>query len=183
MRRQLRAFHSEQERAALYASRYQHGQWEEHRHRVRHTAALLREMNPQSVADLSCGDGAVVVQAQLTCPAYLGDVTPGWPVTGPIEETIWGCPPVDVFVCSETLEHVEDPEGLLHAIWKRSRRLLLTTPNEETADKGNPEHYWGWGINDLAVMIGDAGWTQAVSELYVPPVMVPYYSYQVWWCE
>lgn len=180
---QLRSFYSPGERAALYASTYRHDKWEEHKFRVAYTAQLLREMKPESVADLSCGDGAVIAQAELLCPAYLGDIAPGWQFTGPIEETILACPAVDVFVCSETLEHVENPDALLRAIRGKARRLLLTTPDGETRND-NPEHYWGWDLSDLALMMGDAGWVPEVpAERYVPPVLFPYYAYQVWRCR
>ena len=182
MKRQLRLFYSPEARAALYASTYQHEKWEDHRHRVAHTAQLLKEMNPLSVADLSCGDGAIVAQAGLGCPVYLGDITPGHQFTGPIEDTVITCPEVDVFVCSETLEHVESPEWVLHVIRTKARRLLLSTPHGE-ADDRNPEHYWGWDRDDLALMLDDAGWNTVEVELYTPPVSFAYYTFQIWRCS
>jgi hypothetical protein len=183
---QLRPFNSPEQRAELYAAPYKHQQWEQHVLRVAHTAEILREMRPASVADLSCGDGAVVAQAELACPAFLGDITPGWPFTGPIEETVSLIPEVDVFVCSETLEHVVDPDGLLQAIRAVAARLLLTTPEGETwpvrTEWGNPEHYWGWGLDDVETMLGNAGWTPETEPETYKPVPRPYYSYQIWRC-
>jgi hypothetical protein len=183
VRAQLRPFYTPEQRAVLYGSTYRHEKWEDHRHRVAHTAGVLAGMEPASVADLSCGDGAVVAQAKLTCRVVLGDITPGWDVAGPVEETIALIKPVDVFVCSETLEHVQDPDGLLRAIRAVAKRLLLTTPDGETGSE-NPEHYWGWNRDDLAPMMEAAGWAPEVpAEQYVPPVPNPYYAFQVWRCR
>jgi hypothetical protein len=177
---QLRPFYSPEQRSALYRTRYDHCRWDDHYHRVAHTAALLAGMQPGSAADLSCGDGAIT--AGLTCPLYLGDITPGWPLCGPIEDTIGQIPQVDVFVCSETLEHVENPGGLLAAIRGKASRLLLSTPDGE-ADAENPEHYWGWDVADLDRMLAAAGWGRRESERYVPPVLDPYYTFQIWRCR
>lgn len=185
---QLRPFYSPEQRAALYSAPYKHAKWPEHKFRVAHTAQALREMNPASVADLSCGDGAVVGQAGLSCPVILGDITPGHSFTGPIEETVSLIPGVDVFVCSETLEHVQDPDALLRAIRVTAARLLLTTPDGEThpakPEWGNHEHYWGWDTDELASMLEAAGWEPEVPvEVYAPPVDRPYYAYQIWRCK
>ncbi len=181
-RMQLRGFYAPEQLTQVYAGRYLHDKWPDHRLRVAYTAQLLREMNPESVADLSCGDAAVVTQAKLACPVHLGDITPGWSYTGPVEETILEIPPVDVFVCSETLEHVENPDGLLQLIRGKARRLLLTTPDGES-DSRNPEHYWGWTADDVKLMLADAGWEPEHFEHYTPPVPAPYYVFQVWGCR
>lgn len=178
---QLRPFYTERQRAQLYAGRYEHEKWNDHKLRVAHTADILRGMQPESIADLSCGDGAIVALAD-SGPAVLGDITPGWHLAGPIEETIEQCPEVDVFVCSETLEHVENPDKVLRAIRVKARRMLLSTPENEM-DSRNPEHYWGWNHDDLALMLRDAGWVKNELELYVPPVAFPYYTFQIWKCQ
>jgi hypothetical protein len=181
-RRQLRPFYTTQERAEIYRNRYNHGAWNDHVLRVSHLAEILREMQPSSVADLSCGDGAVLLGAELSCALFFGDITPGWQFTGPMEETLFRCPPVDVFVLSEILEHLEDPEGTLAAVRGRARRLLLSTPDGELND-ANPEHYWTWQREDLRPMLADAGWTpDSEPELYTPSFPA-YYAFQIWTCS
>jgi hypothetical protein len=64
---------------------------------------------------------------------------------------------VDVFVLSETLEHVERPAELLAAIRKKARHLLLSTPLAEFDDR-NPEHYWGWDKAGIRELLDVAGW-------------------------
>lgn len=178
MRRQLRSFYAQS------PAKYDHTVWQDHVLRVEHSAALLREMNPETVADLSCGDGALVELAGLmdVDRAHLGDLAEGWawPYRGPIEQTIHQIPPVDVFVCTETLEHVEDPDGLLVAIRGKARRLLLSTPVGES-DDSNIEHFWGWDAEDLDEMLAAAGWTERQVDLF-EPFEGAYYTYQVWRC-
>lgn len=178
--RQLRPLRPAEEDARLYAATYDHTRWADHRARVTYTAVILAAMAPASVADLSCGDGAIVGAAGLACPAWLGDLTPGWPYHGPVEQTIMQIPAVDVFVCSETLEHVHDPGGLLALIRGKAARLLLSTPAGEDDDR-NPEHYWGWDTGDLDAMLAAAGWADRTVELFTPPPA--YYTFQIWRCH
>lgn len=181
MRRQLRPFYDPMKLIAVYGRRYDHTQWPDHVLRVEHTAELLQKMQPTSVADLSCGDAAIVNRAGCRRMALLGDYTPGWPYYGPIEHTITEIPPVDVFVCSETIEHVEDPDGLLVAIRGKAKRLLLSTPIGEDNDD-NPEHYWGWDVDDVDRMLAAADWTERQVERYAPSPD-PYYTFQIWTCS
>lgn len=180
MRRQLRPFYTQAELAAVYCAPYNHRSWPDHRARVTRTAEILAEMKPETVADLSCGDGEVVIQAGLRDVAVLGDLAPGWPYRGRIEQTIDSIPDVDVFVLSETLEHVEDPDWLLLAIRGKAQRLLLSTPIGEDHDL-NPQHYWGWDTDDIKEMLADAGWTGDV-EVFEPTPQ-PYYAFQIWRCH
>lgn len=183
MRRQLRPFYTETQLRDLYTRTYDHTRWPDHIERVAHTTAVLDrlagEMGAEAVADLSCGDGAIVGASRHPWQQrILSDIA----ATGtPIEQAIVGLEPVDVFVCSETLEHVEDPDSLLAAIRSKSRALLLTTPADE-ADDSNPEHYWSWGIEDLLVMLTNAGWTNCAVELFTPAT-VDYYTFQIWTCR
>jgi hypothetical protein len=179
VRRQLRPFYSQSDLSLVYCAPYSHRAWPDHVVRVARTAELLAEMAPESVADLSCGDGEVVIQAGLRDGAVLGDMAPGWPHRGPIEQTIQAIPDVDVFVCSETIEHVQDPDALLVAIRGKARRLLLSTPIGEDHDL-NPQHYWGWDVADVEEMLHAAGWAGEV-EVFEPSPN-PYYAYQIWRC-
>jgi hypothetical protein len=105
-----------------------------------------------------------------------GDYT----TTGPIEEALAHQPHVDMFLLSETLEHVEDPDNLLAAIRVVADNLVLTTPCGET-DDGNPEHYWGWDTEALEEMLNESGWRPKSCELFTP-TSVPYYTFQIWTC-
>ena len=181
MIKQLRPFYTPEERAAVYDHQYNHTNWADHIERVQYTAQALHDMEPTSVADLSCGDGAIVQAAFLgDIPITLGDLVPNpaYQYFGPIEETVDHIEYVDVFLLSETLEHVEDPLWLLKKIRERAQRLLLTTPDSEW-DSGNPEHYWGWDQDGIADLLAEAGWENTVSHLWTPQ-SVQHYTFQIW---
>lgn len=182
MRRQLRPFHTPAELAAVYDKPYDHTRWPAHVERVTHTAAVLDThadaTSARTVADMSCGDGAVL--AQSTHPwetVHSGDLT----TTGPLELTIPALPAVDMYVCSETLEHVEDPDLVLRLIRARASHLVLTTPHGETTDD-NPEHYWGWDARGLLKMLHAAGWRNCDGHLFTP-TSSDYYTFQIWTCS
>jgi SAM-dependent methyltransferase len=186
---QLRPFYSDDEEAKLYAEPYDHNRWNDHRERVNYTASLLEELaattHGRSVADLSCGDGGVINAARAVrwSGVYLGDRTarPGLDVAGRIEDTLDGCPEMDLFVCTETLEHVRDPLAVLKGINRVARRgVILSTPLDEEGDD-NPQHYWGWGLEDISGLLDAAGfgdWTNEC-EVWTSPSN-DYYTHQIW---
>lgn len=196
---QIRPFYSEQERAKIYNRTYDHTWWPDHIERVTKTAQLLgdfaRTTGAQTIADLSCGDGAIissVVPLSSDLPwqeIHMGDLVPPRPLTdapvvvcylGPIEKTIEQIPPVDLFLCSETLEHVEDPDALLRSIRDKAQHLLLTTPHGENHAR-NPEHYWSWEREDISDMLWDAGWQHQECQLWTPTYEHPdTYTFQMW---
>lgn len=180
MRRQLRPFYEDDDLYEVYSTQYDHTKWREHCERVRYTASILRQMAPTSIADLSCGDAGIVKTAQLTYMAQLGDITPGWDHRGPLERTIADITPVDVFILSETLEHLRDPDLALRLIRTKVSRLLLTTPIDDE-DDDNWEHYWSWNIDDVGEMLGQAGWVGDVHS-YRPSGADVVHTYQVWRC-
>lgn len=187
--KQLRPFYSDEEESALYVQPYSALRWQAHRERVNFTASLLESLaadtGGRTVADLSCGDGAVIEAARAVRweRIYLGDVVarPGLDIVGPIEETIELCPPSDIFVCSETIEHLRNPLHALKRIrLKTCKALLLSTPWAEDDDE-NPEHYWGFDVQDISKMLWDAGFHEARCdvELFTPRVD-DYYTFQIW---
>jgi hypothetical protein len=186
MIKQLRPFYTPEETAELYAEPYDHARWEQHRERVGRTVELLdhfaHTLNAHTVADLSCGDGAIVCGSRHPWSAViLGDFAPGFDHIGRIERTIHEIPTVDVFVLSETLEHVERPAELLAAIRQKARHLLLTTPHAEFDDR-NPEHYWGWDKAGIQELLDGAGWRPDHFELFTPQ-SGNWYTYQIWTCS
>lgn len=182
MRKQLRAFYTPEQLAQVYSRTYDHTHWSDHIERVKKTTDLLdvfaMATEAKSVADLSCGDGAVVRNSIWPWESItLGDYV----TTGPIEEALLHQPHVDMFVLSETLEHVEDPDNLLAMLRVVSDHLILTTPYNET-DSQNPEHYWGWDSEAVGEMLDAAGWTPIALELFTP-ASVKYYTFQMWMCS
>ena len=103
------------------------------------------------VADLSCGNGLIasaLAEKAGTTP-ILGDVAPGWPITGDLVDTIENVGPVDVFVLTETLEHLPDPAAVLAGI--QADVLVLSTPVEAWDDR-EPQHLWAWDRQWVSVL-------------------------------
>jgi len=208
MRVRLRGKHGDE--AAFYAERYpsgyDHTRWPDHVERVDETVRWAREIlassRIDSVADLSCGDGDLPVRAYdalgATGRLVLGDLnlegvdrmirrhnTEGLDVVfyqGSVSAAFnIPTPPVDLYVCSETLEHLDDPDGFLTALRPLTRHLLVTTPEGETGT-GNPEHYWGWDSEAVGAMLAAAGFLDVVGHQVFTPLYDLHgaYRYQMW---
>lgn len=152
----------------------------DHEVRVQATIAVARGLlgpHVGRVADLSCGNGTIALA--LDPDAVLGDLAPGHRLRGAIEDTIHEIDHVDVFVCSETLEHLDDPAGVLADIRATARRLVLTTPIG-CFDDDNPEHYWAWDRDGVEQLAEDAGWTPEVFAALDTTVMGAPYVFGIW---
>lgn len=186
MRRRLREMPSQDELDRIYAVPHDHTRWDDHRIRVDLTSAMAHHMLAPggTVADLSCGDGAIALRLGHSHGArvILGDYAPGYPLTGPIEQTIDQIPPVDLFVCSETIEHLDDPDAVLARIRTKTNALILSTPDGEDDDR-NPEHVWGWDSEAVEKMLRDAGFTPAVHTIVDLRHGGGQYAFQVWACR
>lgn len=116
-----------------------------------------------SIADLSCGGANITptIAAHYGVTPILGDFGKryGYPMTGRIEETISTIEPVDLFVCSETLEHLEDPDAVLAQLHDKCKRLLVTTPVWEEPHMVSAGHLWTWRAADVEEMLVAAGFT------------------------
>jgi hypothetical protein len=190
----LRAAYNPATLAAIYDTTYCHAAWPDHVIRVAETITAGRELiratgAPATIADLSCGDGAIAralgaeVAQSGAVRVLLGDLTPGWEFCGPIEETLGQLTHVDLFICTETIEHLDDPDSVLAEIRRRSGSLLVSTPvGEETS--ANPEHYWGWDTTDVRDMLITAGWTP-VTEMVMSwrDENNHDWLYQIWGCR
>lgn len=190
--------------AAFYSERYPdgyaHDRWPDHVERVKASADLIEKYRSQiqSAADLSCGDGALLnmISRRLT-RAVLGDLN-GVPVSAALScraqvletigaaalpESLTHLDPVDLFILSETLEHLDDPDDLLRRLGAVARYLFLSTPVEESEESGNLEHYWSWGTSDVYDMLRDTGWEPLERQVLVPQstLSIPHaYRYQLW---
>lgn len=186
--------------ARTYPDGYRHDSWPDHVERVKASADLIERYRTliRTAADLSCGDGALLnmISRHLT-RAVLGDLN-GVPVSaavscraqvletiGPaaLPDSLEHLEPVDLFILSETLEHMDDPDDLLARIGDVARYLFLSTPLNEETSSGNTEHYWSWGQDDVHRMLEAAGWSPLELELLRPEStrhMPGAYTYQLW---
>jgi hypothetical protein len=185
MRKRLRPMPTDDELARLYATPHDHRRWQDHLFRVDITSAiagLLMAPNG-TVADLSCGNAVIAKWLHETRDArtILGDFAPGYEHTGPIEQTIGEIGQVDLFICSETIEHLDDPDAVLAKIRQKTDRLVLSTPDGETND-ANPEHVWGWDAEVVEKMLCDAGFTPEIHTT-VDTRPIGGYCYQIWACR
>jgi hypothetical protein len=122
-----------------------------------------------SMADLSAGGTPItqLIGDHFGVEPLLGDWGPyGYPLRGTLQETLPQIPRVDLFVCSETLEHLDDPDADLRLIRQRCRNLLLTAPVCMHETEEHPEvleqsdfhgHLWVWKREDVEGMLADAG--------------------------
>jgi hypothetical protein len=187
MRIRLRSAPSKDELDRLYPAPHQHRRWPDHILRVAATVEMARKLPfPQNgtLADLSCGDATIAYQMRASHGAklILGDYAPGYEYTGPIEETIANVEPgqVHLWVCSETLEHLEDPDHVLAEIRERTDHLIVSTPAGEI-DSHNPEHIWGWDCEEMRSMLATAGFEPVLHEVMDHPAG-SIYRFQLWGC-
>lgn len=178
----LRPKYSDEQLKKIYAKPHAHQDWPDHRARVRATIALAQWFEGvESVADLSAGDAAIINGLDVRTK-YVGDFAPHYFYTGSIEETIDQIPNVDLFILSETIEHLDEPEVMLKRIRDKTRYLVLSTPDGED-NQGNPEHYWGWTADDMRALLVEAGFNPVIyqSLKFDDPGLV--YDYQIWGCK
>jgi hypothetical protein len=183
--RRLRPAYDADTLKQVYAQQYDHTHWDDHIQRVQATLNFIHEWTTSSqrriVADLSCGDAAIARGIQDTRLVILGDYVENdeYAYHGQIEHTIDLIGYVDLFVLSETLEHIDGPHQLLNKIRQHATHVVITTPLDEQ-DEGNPEHYWGWDNFGMLDILEQTGWKSVRYEPFVPQVPQPYYTYQMW---
>lgn len=185
MRIRVRSAYTPEELAEIYAKPHEHAPHKDHRLRVSHTInmanqLMVNEANDKqygfSVADLACGDGFIA--KSLCREPILGDYAPGYPICGPIEQTIEQIPHVRLFVFTEIMEHLDDPDKVLRQIHAKADCLILSTPISEDPETAHVEHYWSWSMQDVADMLWANGWRAII---YGSDIM-PGASFQYWAC-
>lgn len=179
----LRPAHDDAELARIYAKPHDHTLWLDHKVRVHVTAAFARALSGHvpSAADLSCGDGAIL-NAIDADRRYLGDYAPGYPYVGRIEATITQIPKVQLFVCCETVEHLDDPDTVLKAIRGKTQNLVLSTPVDAFGDT-NVEHYWAFDREAVEHMLRSAGFEPVVYNALDLRPAGGEYQFGIWWCR
>lgn len=177
--RKLRRFHSETELKRIYAEKYESSKWQEHVRRIEFTRNITQELITEhgltTLADLSCGDGEVTRTLRGLTHQHLRDYTDHHE---DILSLLTALPrPVDLFVCTETIEHLEAPWTVIEKIAEKTKWLVLSCPNDERGD-GNWEHYWSFDQNDVLDMLSHAGFTEPKYHALWEPGW--YYDYQIW---
>ena len=183
MRERLLPAYTPDELKRLYAVPHDHRHWKDHLIRADVTIAIGQWMYDKGqIADLSCGNGHIAkeIAHKFGIEPHLGDFAPGYPITGPLEETIDNLSHVGMYICSETIEHLDDPDAVLRQIYSKADTLILSTPIGETVGDGNPEHYWGWDTEGVGEMLFNAHWQPRVmNRLELKEYQ---YDYQIWGC-
>ena len=156
-RLRLRPAHDASAFARIYAKPHNHANGLGHKVRVAVTVQITAVLAGQveSAADLSCGDGTIL-NALTARTKYYGDYAPGYALTGLIDDTIEQIPVVDLYICCETLEHVDDPDTTLKLVRGKAKTLVLSTPVAAWRAT-NPEHYWAWSREGVERTLADAG--------------------------
>lgn len=185
MIKRLRPKWSEEELKQIYPKPHDHIRYgRDHWLRVEVTQQIVNDIvrltNAQTAADLSCGNGTLLSNTNVATK-YFGDFAPGYDFTGAIEETIEQIPEVDVFILSETLEHVDNPHEVLVAIRKKSKALVLSTPVGCFEDS-NPEHYWAYDREGVEELLISAGWKPNVFNALDTTVFNDPYVFGMWGC-
>lgn len=181
MIKRLRPAYTEEELNELYAVPHDHSIFPDHVLRVQDTVSLALELIDSTclyAADLSCGDAYILDQLPIHVKIY-GDYAPRYDFVGPIDTTIKQIPSVDLFICCETLEHLDDPMATLKAIREKTRKLIVSTPLGEF-DDGNPEHYWGWDKDGMRKLLLKSGFHPVLYRETRPPMG---YVFQHWGCN
>lgn len=128
-----------------------------HHLRVEATKLLASNFHKgSSVGDLSCGNAAIANSLQAS-RRELGDFAPGYPYEGMLEDTLPTMQGVDTYICSETLEHLDNPSEALTLMRQKASMLVLSTPIEAWGD-ANAEHYWSWDREYIEYLLGSTGW-------------------------
>ena len=177
----LRPKWSDAELAKIYTTPHEHHHWQDHVIRVNKTLEIAKTIDGvKSAADLSAGDAFIINGLELD-KTYIGDFAPKYEFTGAIDKTIEQIPDVDLFICSETLEHLDNPVDVLKQIRAKTKYLLLTTPHAKWDDV-NQEHYWAWDKDGVAELLAKAGFETVSFELLELADQY-YYDYQIWVCK
>ena len=184
MRVRLRSRWSDEKLAELYATPYDHTQWDEHIERVKWTARRLQQFidlqrpKIERVVDLACGDGALLNLLNNVTEKIYGDMVfaPHLTLAPMSIETTVRYMTGDLLVCSEVLEHLDDPDAVLRDAHAGFQWIAITTPLGETDPEKNYEHYWGWDTLGVDDMLYDTGWSPRCIET----LNLSYYTYQFW---
>jgi hypothetical protein len=139
-----------------------------------------------SIADMSAGAAEIprgIAEASDIEP-LLGDYAEGYEYRGKLGDTVPQLGVVDLFVCTETLEHLDDPFEDLKLIREHCEHLLVTTPIDEPEDEESWGHMWVWSKSDVDMLLTEAGFeTLAFVLLDMRPLWYDHCAFGMWICR
>jgi hypothetical protein len=138
-----------------------------------------------SIADMSAGDGRIPrsLAAYSGIEPLLGEYTDkyGYPYVGTLQETVPQLPVVDLYVCTNTVEHLNYPDTDLRLIRQHCRNLLLACPIDEQDAEG--QHLWYFTRRGVEDMFEAAGFQRsAYCELDESPLW-EHFKFGIWACR
>lgn len=184
MKKRLRNNHSIEDLNKIYEHPHDHRIYGHgHYLRVELTKMIGHAQNLKidSIADLSCGNAEIAKSFKYK-KIQLGDFAPGYDLCGPIEQTIDQIKNVDLFICSETIEHLDDPALVLSKIRNKSKKLLLSTPIDCWEDD-NIEHLWAWDRQGVEDLLADTRWKSECFVSLDTRVFEEPYLFGIWSCK
>lgn len=182
MIKRLRPRYSDEELNSIYPQQYDTDMWEDHRIRIKESIRFIKENinNISTGADLSCGDGKILDAIDLK-NKYYGDFTGPYEFIGKLEDTVKILNNVDLYICSETLEHLDDPIECLKLVREKTKYLFISTPVNKF-DDDNPQHYWAWDFDGIKYILECAGFEIINSEVLELEEKY-YYDFQLVYCK
>lgn len=124
-------------------------------------------------SDLGCGDGGLLSVTQDAFSRAWGyDFQPSnaaaWPERHVTAYQLDAFDPANrsrvklgrVVSCTEVLEHVADPHGVLAWLHDSpvTENLVCSSPVNENADSHDECHAWAWDYDGYAALVAGAGW-------------------------
>lgn len=126
-----------------------------------------------SLSDLGCGDGGLLQLVGERIPAITAwgyDFMPanpaGWKERDILADSldvfgkdqnkvIFG----DITVCTEVLEHIADPHGVVKWIHLNTHFLIASSPWTETDQSHDECHAWAWDMDGYRALMEQGGFT------------------------
>lgn len=139
----------------------------------------------RSIADMSCGDATVAraLAEYSGIEPILGDYAAGYQYQGLLTQTVPKLSVVELFVCTNTIEHLDDPDNDLKLIREHCEKMLLSCPVEEWNEPSGG-HYWAWDREAVEAMLEEAGFkVSAYTELDLTPFWNPHCKHGIWACR
>lgn len=173
--------------------------WPDHIARTNVTAGLIAWLKPASLLDPACGDGSIDLMADRMYPIrkmVLADISVpsisqlkdrSLPPTvtlkvSDIDEVMRTNERFDVIVLTETLEHLEDPDGVLRRAHEKAAYVVASSPEMRSGQAdNNPEHLWMFDGDGYFQMLQGTGWHPFHKTHMAFPGLE--YDFQVWVCR